>query len=202
MAQIGFFNFVDVNPVIADFTVRNVVKPVNQVCNRGLARAGCADKCDFLTRLCPKADVVENQLVFVIAEVHVVKDHAALHLGVGNGAVRLVRVFPSPKVRALGHFHQVAVFVFLRVDKFDITLVLFGLLVHKVEHTLCAGRRRNNEVNLHADLGNRLREALVKAYKGDHRAERNARQVVDAENRADNRDHRVADPADVRVDRH
>ena len=50
-AQVGLFDLVDVDAVVADFTVGNVIEAVDEVGDRGLARAGRADKGDLLPRL-------------------------------------------------------------------------------------------------------------------------------------------------------
>ena len=52
MAQISFFDLVDVDTVISDLTVLDIVKTVDQVGDRGLSCTGGTDKGDFLTRRC------------------------------------------------------------------------------------------------------------------------------------------------------
>ena len=141
-----------------------------QVGDGGLARAGGAHEGDLLARLGPQADVVEDQLVFVIAEVHVLKDHAALQTGVGDGALRLVGVFPGPYVGALGALIQTALRVLPGVDQLHIALVLFGGLVHQVKDTLGAGSGGDHKVDLHAHLGDGVGEALVQAHEMATRA--------------------------------
>ena len=49
-AQVGFFDLMDVDAVIADLAVLNIVEAVDQVGNGSLARTGRADKGDLLSR--------------------------------------------------------------------------------------------------------------------------------------------------------
>ena len=201
-AQVGLLYLVDIDSVVAYFAVRDVVEAVYEVRDRRLACAGRADEGYLLAGLCPEADVVQHQLVLVVAEVHAVEHDAALQLGVGDAAVGLVRVLPGPGVGALGDLGDLAVGALLGVHELDVALVGLGLLVHEVEHTLRAGGGGDDEVDLHADLGDGLGEALVQADKGDDRADRDAREPVYAEHRADDGDERIAQPADVGVDGH
>src|SRR5699024_10378016 len=64
-AEVGLFNLVDVDAVVPDFAVGNVVEPVNQVGDGGLARAGRTHKGNLLAGLSVQADVVQHQLVGV-----------------------------------------------------------------------------------------------------------------------------------------
>ena len=61
--QVGFFDLIDVDAVIADLAVLDVVKAVDQVCDCRLTGPGGADKCDFLSRLRVQLYVVEYDLV-------------------------------------------------------------------------------------------------------------------------------------------
>ncbi len=45
--QVGFFDFIDIDAIIADLAVLDVVKAVDQVCDCRLTGPGGADKCDF-----------------------------------------------------------------------------------------------------------------------------------------------------------
>ena len=59
---------------------------------------------------------MEDQFVFVVAEVHAVQNHAAFQTGVGDGAVSLVGMLPGPYAGAFSGFRQLAVKAFLGVD--------------------------------------------------------------------------------------
>ena len=108
---------------------------------------------------------MQHQLARIVTEVHIVQDNAAFQFAVGDRAVRFVRVLPRPDVGALFGFVHIAVCIFGCVDQFNITLIRFGRLVHQVKHTLCTGCRRDNKVDLLADLGDRVGKALIQATK-------------------------------------
>ncbi len=160
-AQVGLLDLVDVDAVVADLAVGDVIEAVDEVGDGGLARAGGAHKGDLLARLGPQADVVEDQLVLVIAEVHVVKDHVALQTGVGDGAVALWGCFQAHTLVRSALSYRLAVRVLPGVDQLHIALVLFGLLVHQVKDTLGAGSGGDHKVDLLAHLGDGVGEALV-----------------------------------------
>ena len=145
---------------------------------------------------------MEHDLVFVIAEIHIVKYNAAFLSGIGDGSLGLVRMFPGPQIRSHRRFGEVSVLVLHRVDKFHIAVVRFRSLIHEVEYPLGSGGGVDDEIDLLADLGNGVCKAFVQTNEGDYRTDGHARQTVDAQNRAYNSHQRVADPADVGVDGH
>ena len=200
--QIRLFDLVDVDAVIADLAIRNVIKTVDEVGDGRLSGPGRADKRDLLARLCPHADVMQHNFIRVVSEIHAVKDDPAFQFGIGNGAVGLVRMFPGPQIRALRGFRQFAFGRFLDIDQFDIARVRLRFLIHQIEHALRPGRGRDHEVDLHTHLGDGLGEILIEANKGHHRAQRHTGQAVDSHYRPSNGHQRIAQPADIRVDRH
>ena len=127
--QVRLFDLVDVDAVIADLAVGNVVEAIDEVGDGGLAGAGGAYEGDLLAGLCPEADVVEHQLILVIAEVHTIQGDAALQLGVGSGAV-VLGLLPGPDIGALGRLLHLAVGLLPGVHQFHIALVCLRLLVH------------------------------------------------------------------------
>ena len=78
--QIALGHVHDVNAVDGDPAGINVVEPVQQVGDGGLARAGGAHEGDLLARLGIQADVLQHRLFRHIAEADVVQDHVALQL--------------------------------------------------------------------------------------------------------------------------
>ena len=58
MPQVGLFDFVDVDAIVADFTVVNVVEAVDEVGDGGLAGTGGSYKGDLLTGLGVEGDVM------------------------------------------------------------------------------------------------------------------------------------------------
>ena len=59
-AQVGFFDLVDVDAVVADLALLNIVETVDQVGDGGLARAGGADEGDLLAGLGVKGNVMQT----------------------------------------------------------------------------------------------------------------------------------------------
>ena len=149
-----------------------------------------------------QTDIMEDQLIWFVAEVHMIQHHAAFQLCIGHGSVRLVGMPPGPYVGPLLGLGELSVRPLFGIDQLHIALVGFRLLVHQFKDPLGAGGGGDHKVDLLADLGNGLGKALVQAHKGDHRAQRHTRQAVDAQHRSHNGHHHIAEPADVVVDRH
>lgn len=61
VAQV-IFDLVDVDAIVADFTILDIVETVDQVCDRGLSGTGTSDKCDLLTRCCIEVYIVSTIL--------------------------------------------------------------------------------------------------------------------------------------------
>ena len=184
-AQIRFFDLVDIDIVIADFTVLNIIKAVNQVGNGGLTGTGGPDKGNLLSRFGKHADVMQYNLIFRVPEVHVIKDNVALHRVQRNGAV-LVRMLPGPGAGAFFTFHQAAMAVISSIDQFYISVVLFRLLVQKLKNTLCAGQTHHNGVHLGGQLTDRRRKALIQCQERNQGT--NGQSIISAQcqNAADN----------------
>ena len=163
-AQVVLANFVDIDAVIADLAVRDVIEAVDEVRDRCLACARRADKGDLLARRRIEIDVVQNDLLWRIAEVHIVEHHVARELRIGHGTVRLMRMLPRPHAGALLALGQRAVRMLDRVDERHIALIRLGLLIEQPEHALRTGHGHNDGVQLLADL----RDGLVKAAVERH----------------------------------
>ena len=125
--QIRFFDLVDIDSVVADLAVGDVVEAVDQVGDSGFARSGGSHESDLLAGFRIKADVVEHDLVFVIAEIHIVKYNAAFLSGIGDGSLSLMRMLPGPQIRSHRRFGEVSVLVLHCVDKFHIAVVRFAV---------------------------------------------------------------------------
>ena len=94
-AKVRFFDLVDVDAVIPDFSVLDVVKTVDQIGNGGFSHSGAAHEGDFLTRLGKELDMVQDDFFIAVSKIHIVKHDAALQLGEGHCAVRM-GLPPSP----------------------------------------------------------------------------------------------------------
>ncbi|CAN4039547.1 RNA polymerase sigma factor sigX, partial [Dysosmobacter welbionis] len=71
--QVRLADVVDGDAVVTDLAVGNVVEPVDQVGDGGLAGAGGTHEGQLLARLGKEADVVEDGLALLIGEVHMVE---------------------------------------------------------------------------------------------------------------------------------
>ena len=60
MAQVIFFELIDINAVVTDLTVLNVVETVDQVCDRCFSGTGTSDKSNLLTRSSKKVYIVQR----------------------------------------------------------------------------------------------------------------------------------------------
>ena len=201
-AQIRLLDLVDIDTVVADFSVGDIIEPVDQIGDGGLSGTGGAYESDLLPRLCPQADIVQNNLVVRIAKVHIIEDHTALLFRIGDGSFRLVGMFPCPQVGTGIRLGEIAVFVLSGVYQFHIALVLFRLLIHQIEHTLGACRGVDHEVDLLAHLGDGVGKALVQSHEGYDGSDGDSRQLIDSQDGSHDGHQRVADPSDVGVDRH
>ena len=202
-AEVRLFDLIDIDAVVADLAVREVVETVDQVGDGRLARARCADERDLLTGLSIQRDVVQNDLIRVITEIHIEEADIAADLRVGGGAV-LVRVLPRPDVGLFRGFSEFAVLIVLGVNESNVAVVYLRLLVHQLKDTLGTGKRHNDGVELLRDLRYRLGERLGQLQEGRDNADGDA--VSDhagqRQRAADDRDQNVQQVADVHHDRH
>ena len=172
MSQIRFFDLVDIDIVIADLAVRHIVETVDQVGDRSLARAGGSDEGQLLPRLCIQGQVMEHHMVRRISECHVIEAHIAFQLCVSDGSVRLMRMLPRPHAGALFALHDIALLIFLRIDKGHVAVVNLRFLIHHIEDTLRSGKRHDDGVELLRDLHERLCKALRKLQIRRHDSQR------------------------------
>ena len=87
-----------INAVVGDRAGADVVKAVDEVCDRGFSGARGADEGDLLSRLGIQAHITQHLLFRRVAEVHMFKPHIApqlRELSVGG--------FPRPMAGAVGH---------------------------------------------------------------------------------------------------
>ena len=78
VAQSVFFDIFYVNAVVDNRAALDVVETVDQVRDRGLAGTGGAYKCNLLTGLCIHLDVMQHDLVIIVAEVHIIEYYFTL----------------------------------------------------------------------------------------------------------------------------
>ena len=200
-AQIRLFDLIDVDIVIADLAVGNVIEPVDQIGNGGLACAGSAYEGQLLTGMGVQGHIMQHRLFRYIAEVHVEHGDIALQLGVGQRAVA-VGVLPRPVAGMLFRLGDIAVFVDLRIHQGHIAVILLRLLVQKLKDPLRAGQRHNDGVDLIAHLADGLVEGAGEQQEGYQRA--GGQQLAvggDDQQRAHNGQNGVLDIAQVVIHR-
>lgn len=127
--EVRLFDLIDIDVIVTDLAVGDIVEPVDQVGNGGLAGAGGTHEGHFLAGFGVQADVVQHHFVRCVAEIHVKELYIALQAGVGHGAVA-VGMFPSPQVSAFAALGEAAVFALFGVDQGHIAFVGFHLLIH------------------------------------------------------------------------
>ena len=94
--EVGLLDACDAESVVGDRPVLDLVEPVDQVRDRGLARAGSADEGDLLAGIGRQGDVVEHLFFRHIAKVHIGQGHQAFQLPELS-----VRLLPGPSAFAL-----------------------------------------------------------------------------------------------------
>ena len=88
-------DFIDVNPVVSDFSVRNVVEAVEKIGDGGLPGASRADQGHLLPRFGIQSDPVQHGFVLFIGKVHVEETDISSQFRVSNRPIA-VRVLPGP----------------------------------------------------------------------------------------------------------
>ena len=157
-AQVRFFNLVDIDSVIADFSVRNIVETVDKVGNGRFACARCTNEGNLLSGARIQRNIRQDLLFGDVAKVHLLHHDIPFQLSIRRGVVRLVVMFPSPKPRTLLRFRQSAVLIPLRIYQLNVAVVHLGLFVHHGEDTACAGKPHRHERNLLGHLVDDLRK--------------------------------------------
>ena len=97
----------------------------------------------------------------LIAEVNIIKFNVAPYLGIGDSAVCLVRVFPSPASCAVVGLCDSAVCRDISVYKSYIAVVCLGFFVNYSEDALCSCKSGKHRVELLRYLRDRLRRTNV-----------------------------------------
>ena len=93
--QIPFSDFIDVDPIVTDLSVGQIIKTVDQVGDGGLSRSRASHKGDLLSRRRIQPDVMEHDLVFIVAKVHVIEGDIASQQDIGGRSIRPERMCRS-----------------------------------------------------------------------------------------------------------
>ena len=193
-AQICLTDLIDVDAVVADLAVGNVVKAVDKVRDRRLARTGRADEGDLLAGFGVERDVMQDLFVRRITEVDVIEHDAPGKLRVCDRAVA-VRVLPRPETGVVVGLGERAVFL-LGVDKRHIAVVRLRLGIHERENARCAGQCCDDGVELVGDLRDRVCKPAREREEGCDHTERERVHARQAEVRRAGNRHRAADDGD------
>ena len=200
-AEVRLFDLIYVDRIIADLTVLNIIEAIDQVGDSRLAGTGGSDKCNFLSRLRIKLDIVEDHLIVVITEIHAVHDDVSLLKLIGRGAFRFVEMLPRPSSRMLLRLGDVSVLIDDRVHQHDIALIILRLLIEKSEDTIRAGKCHDDRVQLLRNLVDRHGKALIKGKEGSKLADRKTSATVNRKRAAGYRTDDVAEIAQLSIDR-
>ena len=148
MAQVSLFNLVNIDAVIADLSICDIVKTIQQIRNRGLSCSGRPHESYLLARLRVKRDIAEHRFIGHILKIHIKQAHISLQPCVGHSAVRFMGMLPGPDSGALCAFRQCSVVLLLYVHQCHITVVCLWLLIHQRKDSLCTCKSHNYGVNL------------------------------------------------------
>ena len=160
-SEIRLSDLAYVDIVIPYLAVLYIVEPVYQIGYGRLARTCTSDKCYLLTRLCIHIDVVQNYLIRIVTEVHILKFNLACELPVCDLA-SLMPMSPCPESGSLLGLREIAICILLCIYQLNIALVLLRLLIRHGKYPVSSGSRHDYGVDLLTYLCNRHRKTLVK----------------------------------------
>ena len=126
--QICLFDFIDIDAVIADFSVLNIIKPVDQIRNCRFSGACRAYERNLLPRLREHFDIVQDNLLVRVAKVHIIEHHTALKTLIGCRVAVFVIMLPSPHSSVLLCLPERTI-DFLCIDQHNIAIVCLRLFV-------------------------------------------------------------------------
>ena len=134
-AQIRLADVLEVDAVVGDAPLADLVEPVDQVGDGGLARAGGAHEGNLLPRLGVQGNALQDGLSRPVTKIYILKAHVAL-----KGPALALGDYPIPAIS-------------LRIA-FQAHLALVGLggLVHGLEYPLRAGQGGQQKVALGGEL--------------------------------------------------
>ena len=146
---------------------------------------------------------MQNDLIRIIAEVHIVKAHIAAQLRVGRRTI-LMRMLPRPDTGFIRRLDEAAFVVVACIDERYIAVVDLRFLVHQLKDTLRACERHDDRIELLRNLCHRHGKRFGQLEEGCDHADGDA--VADntgqCECAADYRDQNIQQITDVAHDRH
>ena len=94
MSQVILFDLGDIDSVIADLTLLNIVKTVDQVGDSCFSCTCGAYESQLLTGLCKEADILKDYFIRVIAESYILEADISCKFCIGYRAVCRMRMLP------------------------------------------------------------------------------------------------------------
>ena len=169
--QIALFDLIDIDAVIPDFSVGNIVKPVDEVGNGGFAGTGSPDKGNFLARVRMNRNIEQHLFFRNIAEIHRIDLHLSAQRRIGQSSVGM-GMFPGPGMGMLGRFFKGSVLPDFAVHQGDIAVVFFRFFIHQSKNPGSAGQPHYNGIDLLGkliDIAGKLLGHIQKRNNDIHR---------------------------------
>ena len=129
MPQVFLPDFVNVNPIISDFSILNVIKPVQQIGNGRLSCTCCPSKSHFLPCSCKNLNIVQNCFSIGVSKIHMIKYHIPLHRLIGSRIICLMIMLPRPHTGPIRNLGQISLFIIACIHQLHISAVLFRLFI-------------------------------------------------------------------------
>ena len=139
---------------------------------------------------------MKNDFFRIVTKVHAVQNHISFQLHIVSGVGGFVKMLPCPASCTFFGFHQLSVFFFCIYQR-DISVILFGRLIHQSEDSFRTGKSHYNAVKLLADLVNGHVEAFVKGKKAGKTSQCKTSISVDGKYSSENSAEYVADISDL-----
>ena len=174
MSQVILFDLGDIDSVIADLTLLNIVKTVDQVGDSCFSSTCGAYESQLLTGLCKEADILKDYFIRVIAESYILEADISCKFCIGYRAVCRMRMLPCPHAGSFFAFCNISLGIFFRINKLYITFIFFRLLIDQVEDSFSTCKRHDNGIELLCHLHEGLGKALCELQIGSHNTQSDA----------------------------
>ena len=199
-SQIRFPNLVYINSIVADFSILNIIKPVDQICN-GCFSCSCRTyKGNFLSWLCIQFHIMKHNLIIIVPEIHTIKYYISLKLNIIYRTICLMCMLPCPASGMFLTFYKFSIF-FFHIDQSHIPVIYFHFLIQKGKDTLCSCKCHYNSIHLLADLVDRHTKAFIECQKACQCTQCKSSHTIQCKGTSDNRTDYITDISDLRIQR-
>ena len=151
-AQITFADLAHINAVIGDGAGVDIIKAVDEVGNRGFARAGGTDKGDLLPRFGVQRNIMQGGLARNVTKADIPEPYIPAQGNERGGGVGTVAPGPQAGAAAAGAGNKGAVRRLFHTNDLDGTLIGFRLFVKHIENALGTGKGGQQKVALLGEL--------------------------------------------------